>query len=142
MLKESIPTASATTASSTVFRITWAPLIGSPASSTVTGRNVSSPNSSIGIACVLLVEVGFVWRDLPGLALVAYRRAGQSVTSAAAALSSYLSAQTSWLEALFLRAARRALAASRSLHWFGTDLHRRLLAASLAPLLSRKVDGG
>jgi hypothetical protein len=27
------------------------------------------------------------------------------------------------------------------LHWFGTDLHRRLLAACLAPLLSRKVDG-
>ena len=25
------------------------------------------------------------------------------------------------------------------LHWFGTDLHRRLLAACLAPLLSRKA---
>src|SRR5215471_11075267 len=46
MLKESIPTCSASTASSTALRMAWSPPIGRPDSSTVTGRNVSRPNSS------------------------------------------------------------------------------------------------
>src|SRR5262245_54771450 len=50
MLKESIPTASASTASSTAFRIAWSPPIGCPDPSTVTGRNVSRPNSSVDMA--------------------------------------------------------------------------------------------
>src|SRR3954470_12730939 len=59
MLKESIPTASARTASSTALRIAWSPPIGKPDSSTVTGRNVSRPSSSVDIACALLwVAVG------------------------------------------------------------------------------------
>jgi hypothetical protein len=49
MLKESIPTASASTASSTALRITWSAAIGSPDSSTVTGKNVSSPNSKVSV---------------------------------------------------------------------------------------------
>src|SRR4051794_6178367 len=47
MLKESMPVASASTASSTALRITWSAPIGCPDSSTVTGRNVSSPNSRV-----------------------------------------------------------------------------------------------
>src|SRR4051794_17628471 len=45
MLNESIPTASARTASSTVLRMTTSPLSGCPDSSTVTNANVSNPNS-------------------------------------------------------------------------------------------------
>src|SRR3954449_7611314 len=45
MLNESIPTASARTASSTVLRMTTSPLSGCPDSSTVTKANVSNPNS-------------------------------------------------------------------------------------------------
>src|SRR3954452_3346142 len=45
MLNESIPTASARTASSTTLRITTSPLSGCPDSSTVTKANVSNPNS-------------------------------------------------------------------------------------------------
>src|SRR6185437_11538756 len=102
MLKESIPTVSATTASWTVFRITWSPLIGSPAASTVSGRNVSSPNSSVFIACFLPPGVVFTRFDLPERAggLSARRQPGPRF--GAAALISYLSAQTSRLGALFL----------------------------------------
>src|SRR5438128_10960772 len=56
MLKESIPTASARTASSTALRITWSPLIGRAASSTVSGTNVSRPHSSVDITCSLLLD--------------------------------------------------------------------------------------
>src|SRR4051812_14495906 len=45
MLNESIPTASARTASSTVLRMTTSPPSGCPDSSTVTKANVSNPNS-------------------------------------------------------------------------------------------------
>src|SRR3954454_11376509 len=45
MLNESIPTASARTASSTVLRMTTSPLSGCPDSSTVKKANVSNPNS-------------------------------------------------------------------------------------------------
>src|ERR1700674_5857687 len=45
MLNESIPTASARTASSTVLRTTTSPLSGCPDSSTVTKMGVSNPNS-------------------------------------------------------------------------------------------------
>src|SRR3979490_1276404 len=45
MLKESIPTASASTASSTVLRMTTSPLSSRPDSSTVIGTNESNPNS-------------------------------------------------------------------------------------------------
>src|SRR4029079_10155624 len=92
MLNESIPTVSATIASWTVFRITWSPLIGSPAASTVTGRNVSSPNSSVFITCFLPSGVAFVRLGPQGHA----------------ALSSYLSAQTSRFGALFLGLGERA----------------------------------
>src|SRR4051794_7723175 len=44
MLNESIPTASARTASSTVLRMTTSPLSGCPDSPTVTKANVSNPN--------------------------------------------------------------------------------------------------
>src|ERR1700694_1612940 len=46
MLNESIPTASARTASSTVLRITTSPLSSSPESSTVIATNESNPNST------------------------------------------------------------------------------------------------
>src|SRR4051812_19914728 len=45
MLNESIPTASARTASSTVLRMTTSPLSGCPDSPTVTKANVFKPNS-------------------------------------------------------------------------------------------------
>src|ERR1700680_1679864 len=45
MLNESIPTASATTASSTVLRMTTSPLSSPPDSSTLIGTNESNPNS-------------------------------------------------------------------------------------------------
>src|SRR6266849_2917744 len=45
MLKESIPTASASTASSTVLRMTTSPLSSRPDSSTLIGTNESNPNS-------------------------------------------------------------------------------------------------
>src|SRR5580700_7117991 len=45
MLNESIPTASARTASSTVLRITTSPLSSRPDSSTLMGTNESKPNS-------------------------------------------------------------------------------------------------
>src|SRR5260370_24670927 len=45
MLKESITTASARTASSTVLRMTTSPLSGCPDPSTVTKTGVSNPNS-------------------------------------------------------------------------------------------------
>src|ERR1700674_1994788 len=45
MLNESIPTASARTASSTVLRTTTSPLSGCPDSLTVTKTGVSNPNS-------------------------------------------------------------------------------------------------
>src|ERR1700730_15557601 len=45
MLNESIPTASASTASSMVLRTTTSPLSGCPDSSTVTKTGVSNPNS-------------------------------------------------------------------------------------------------
>src|SRR5258707_7541798 len=63
MWKESMPTASARIASSTALRITWSPLIGSPPSSTVTGRNVSRPNSSIKFAPPLLLDHSNVLRS-------------------------------------------------------------------------------
>src|SRR4051794_29019999 len=51
MLNESIPTAAARTASSTALRMAWSPAIGCPDRSTVTGRNVSRPNSNVDITC-------------------------------------------------------------------------------------------
>src|SRR3982074_466042 len=45
ILNESIPTASASTASSTVLRMTTSPLSSRPDSSTVIGTNESNPNS-------------------------------------------------------------------------------------------------
>src|SRR5438094_506944 len=47
MLKESIPTASARTASSTALRIAWSPLTGCPEWATVTGTTAKRPNSFI-----------------------------------------------------------------------------------------------
>src|SRR5262249_16948710 len=41
------------TASSTALRIAWSAAIGFPAWSTVIGRNVSRPNSSVDITCSL-----------------------------------------------------------------------------------------
>src|ERR1700730_285385 len=46
MLNESIPTASASTASSTVLRMTASPLSSRPDSSTLMGTNESNPNST------------------------------------------------------------------------------------------------
>src|SRR5712691_4029792 len=46
MLNESIPRESAKTASSMVLRMTWLPSTCCPDSSTVTGTNVSNPNSN------------------------------------------------------------------------------------------------
>src|SRR5260370_13042554 len=48
MLNESMPTASASTASSTVVRMTTSPLSSRPDSSTVIGTNESNPNSMSG----------------------------------------------------------------------------------------------
>src|SRR6266853_747608 len=45
MLNESIPTASASTASSTVLRMTTSPVSSRPDSSTLMGTNESNPNS-------------------------------------------------------------------------------------------------
>src|SRR5918996_2260754 len=53
MLNESIPTDSASTASSTVLRMTWSPSSCRPDSSTVMGANVSNPNSN---SCVDIVD--------------------------------------------------------------------------------------
>src|ERR1700704_2420341 len=61
MLKESIPTASASTASSTVLRITTSPLSSRPDSSTLIGTNESSPNS---MSCALLI-FDFSWLEPP-----------------------------------------------------------------------------
>src|ERR1700716_3373668 len=53
MLNESIPTASASTASSTVLRMTTSPLSSRPDSSTLIGTNESNPNS---ISWTLLIS--------------------------------------------------------------------------------------
>src|ERR1700719_3816912 len=53
MLKESIPTCSASTPSSTALRMTWSPGIGWPFSSAVTAMNESSPSSYVRSDIVL-----------------------------------------------------------------------------------------
>src|SRR6185312_10854994 len=107
MLKESIPTVSATTASWTVFRITWSPLIGSPAPSTVTGRNVSSPNSSVFIACFLLLELSSSGLTCPLTPRWFIGASAPSHVWCGCALFRYLSAQTSRFESLFLSLGER-----------------------------------
>src|ERR1700737_2748238 len=67
MLNESIPTASASTASSTVLRMTTSPLSSRPDSSTLRGTNESNPNSiSCSIAWALLVILFAVTNTLAG----------------------------------------------------------------------------
>src|SRR2546423_5539170 len=71
MLNESIPTASARAASSTVFRITTSPLNSWPDSSTLMGTNESSPNSmSCGSVISVLLHPALVRRLLRFVALL------------------------------------------------------------------------
>src|SRR5260370_4780885 len=57
MLNESIPTASASTASSTVLRMTTSPLSSRPDSSTLIGTNESNPNSMSWTLITLQLQI-------------------------------------------------------------------------------------
>src|SRR3982074_2200653 len=76
MLKESIPTASASTASSTVLRMTASPLSSRPDSSTLIGTNESNPNSmSWGL---LRDDMLLAVTNTPGIHFMAYAGTSQA----------------------------------------------------------------
>src|ERR1700687_5398295 len=77
MLNESIPTASASTASSTVLRITTSPLSSRPDPSTLRGTNESNPNSiSCSIPCALLIL--FALTNTCSRQFIAYERTSEA----------------------------------------------------------------